>query len=460
MEWRCVFLVSLAVAAGAHLGGAVDVAAPMDYVNGMGDVLTSPMYAQVANLRSMAISSFLGLPAGSVEVDENGRRHSDDDDTSEDTLDHAPETLQESMGESAGTSAAKKANKASPPKKKAAKVPPKSKPKKVQHKKKNQKKKKKAKNAMRPKKRRPRRERRQHHNRRRPRRSMPSPPPRRGVGLVPHIKLGRVEFSTEKVNGNTLHATMSLTGRNIKGQTLRIQGATHISGALHLRGKGMHIKSKVNSKSLRATVFVNKKNVKGCGIAVSDEGGFFDHNDGFITYEPLSGKKGFKVNAPLLSTGPLYADGTLHLGGKGGTRKSKMTGRTVHALIHTNRHMAEGGGFAVSDSGGFFDFKDGFITYEPLSGAKGLLVNSKLGVQGKADFRNDVEIKGSLNVKGDINMGGVKMMSFGKAFSGFHKKHDKLDDRVKELETRNAALTERLMKMEAMMQAVMSQTSK
>lgn len=289
---------------------------------------------------------------------------------------------------------------------------------------------------------------------------MPSPPPRRGTRKVPHIKLGRVEFSTEKVNGNTLHAMKSLSGRNIKGHTLRVQGAAHISGTLHLRGKGKLIKSKVNNKSLRATVFVNKKNVKGCGIAVSDQGGFFDHNDGFITYEPLSGKKGMKVNSPLLSTGPLYADGTLHLGGKGGMRKSKTTGRTVHALIHTNRHMALGGGFAVSDSGGFFDFKDGFITYEPLNGAKGLLVNSNLGVQGKVDFRKNVEIKGSLNVKGDINMGGVKMMSFGKAFSGFHKKHDKLDDRVKELESRNAMLTEKLMKMETMMQAMMSQTSK
>lgn len=257
---------------------------------------------------------------------------------------------------------------------------------------------------------------------------------------------------------------MSLSGRSVHGHTLRVDGRTHIYGSLHLHGKGKVIRSKVNKKHLRATVFVNRKNMKSCGIAISDEGGFFDHNDGFITYEPLSGRKGFKVNSPFFSTGPLYADGTLHLGGKGrkadGTmRKSKVTGRTVHTLVHTNRHMAHGGGFAVSDTGGFFDFKDGFITYEPLTGAKGLRVNGKIAVDNKAKFKKDVTIEGTLNVEGNINMGGVQQMSFGKVFSDFNDKHKKIEQRLKEVEAAHAQTLTKLEKMEVLMQQLMSKQS-
>jgi len=279
------------------------------------------------------------------------------------------------------------------------------------------------------------------------------PPPR--ISGTPHIRLGKVEFSTDRINSKTLHATLSLSGRDIHGRTLQIDGEASIRGSLHLRGAGKLLRSKISGKQLRATVFVNKKNVKGCGIAVSDEGGLFDHNDGYITYEPLKGKNGFKVNSPFTTTGALYADGTLHLGGSGGTRKSKITRRTVHTLLHTNRHMAEGGGFAVSDTGGFFDFKDGYITYEPLAHANGFKVNSRFSVQKNSHFKKDVHIKGTLNVKGDINVGGVKMMSFGKSFAGFSKKHNKLEDRVRDLETQNSQLTAKLERMELLMQQLM-----
>jgi len=281
----------------------------------------------------------------------------------------------------------------------------------------------------------------------------------RNLRKAPHIRLGRVEFSTHKINAAYLKSKGTLSGKVVKaGKTLRVGGKTHIYGALYLRGKGHPIKSKVTKKTLHATVFVNKKNRKGCGIAVSNRGGFFDHNDGFVTYEPLAGKKGFKVNAPMLTSGALFADGTLHLGGNGkaGKKVSKVTGRTVYTMLHTNRHMALGGGFAVSKSGGFFDFKDNYITFEPIEGHKGLNINSKFDVQKTASFKTDVSVKGTLSVDGDINVGGVRMGMFGKAFSGYKKKHDNLEDRVKELESTNTALTERLQRMEMMMQELMS----
>merc|ERR1712072_733661 len=291
---------------------------------------------------------------------------------------------------------------------------------------------------------------------RRKRKNKMRPPPAKYHGRRPHIRLANVEFTTEKITAKRLHATHTLSGNSIVGKKMTVRGRAKILGALHLRGRGDLIRSKVNKKTLRATVFVNKKNVKGCGIAVSNEGGFFDHNDQYITYEPLSGRKGLKINSKLTTMGTLYADGTLHLGGKGGARVSKVTGRTVHTLLHTNRHTTHGGGFAVSDAGGFFDFKDGYITYEPLKGEKGLNVNSKFSVVHGAQFKKDLSVSGDLNVKGNINVGGVKMMSFTKSFSGFHKKHEQLQNRVKELEDTNAALTQRMAKMEVMMQEMMS----
>jgi hypothetical protein len=44
---------------------------------------------------------------------------------------------------------------------------------------------------------------------------------------------------------------------------------------------------------------VNEGNQPGGGIAISDDGGFFDWNDGYVTYEPLCCTSGFKVNSDL-----------------------------------------------------------------------------------------------------------------------------------------------------------------
>jgi hypothetical protein len=44
-------------------------------------------------------------------------------------------------------------------------------------------------------------------------------------------------------------------------------------------------------------LLVNEGNQTGGGIAVSDDGGFFDWNDGYVTFEPLCCASGFKVNS-------------------------------------------------------------------------------------------------------------------------------------------------------------------
>jgi hypothetical protein len=54
---------------------------------------------------------------------------------------------------------------------------------------------------------------------------------------------------------------------------------------------------------------INGNNDTGGGLAVSDDGGFFDWNDGFVTYEPLCCGQGLKVNSNLTVTGGLYVSG-------------------------------------------------------------------------------------------------------------------------------------------------------
>jgi len=292
--------------------------------------------------------------------------------------------------------------------------------------------------------------------------AMPAPPPRRlsqGQKRGKVIRLGNMEFVSEKVDSNTLHAKLTLSGRDIRGKTLKVFGNTKIDGALHLRGKGSLLRSKVTNKKLRATLFVNKKNVKSCGIAVSNEGGFFDHNDGFITYEPLDGKNGFKVNSELRARKKIHAEGGLHIGGQGTHMRSSVTKRVVKTIMHTNINEVKGGGFAVSKAGGFFDFKDGAITYEPLEGSDGLTVNSGFKVMKDAHFKGNVKITGKLQLDGEINIGVLKAkdLHFDAEFRKFHTKHNKLEDRVKELESTNAALMERLERMEVVMQATQQQ---
>ncbi len=53
------------------------------------------------------------------------------------------------------------------------------------------------------------------------------------------------------------------------------------------------------SQQAKVQLFVNQSNVTGGGLAISTEGGFFDLNDGYITYLPLSSGQGLRVQGEL-----------------------------------------------------------------------------------------------------------------------------------------------------------------
>jgi hypothetical protein len=66
---------------------------------------------------------------------------------------------------------------------------------------------------------------------------------------------------------------------------------------------------------------------------------------------------------------------------QGGTAWTSY-GRTKYPQLMVNGINQTGGGIAISDDGGFFDWNDGYITYEPLCCNQGLRVRSNLTVEG------------------------------------------------------------------------------
>merc|ERR1712054_419057 len=200
-----------------------------------------------------------------------------------------------------------------------------------------------------------------------------------------HIVLKDLSFNTHTIKAKRLQAVQTLRSKNLHvGKALLVNGRrSTFHGVIHIGGNGEQLKPKQSSKDpkkqqkLSAALVINKSKRKGIGVAFSNKGGFFDHNNGYVTYESLQQGTGMHVNTPLKVSGVLYADGSLKLGGKGILHHSAVTGRKVYTTLHTNRHTSYATGFAVSDTGGFFDFKDDYITYEPLKGKKGFKVNGE-----------------------------------------------------------------------------------
>ena len=138
------------------------------------------------------------------------------------------------------------------------------------------------------------------------------------------------------------------------------------------------------------------------------------------------------------------------------TRKSHNW-RNVQVVMNANKNDVHAGGIAVSNTGGFFDFKDDAITYETLDKAGGLNVNAPFKVMKAAEFEGDVLVKGDLHIDGHVNFG-VKasdVKNFDAKFAEFHQKNNQLESRVAELESTNSALLDRLERMETMMQEMM-----
>lgn len=111
-----------------------------------------------------------------------------------------------------------------------------------------------------------------------------------------------------------------------------------------------------------------------------------------------------------VSVGPYSPSYPLHITKNGNDWTSH--GKTKNIQLMANGTNQTGGGIAISDDGGFFDWNDGYITYEPLCCGQGLRVNSNLVVNASVGI-GTTSPAGKLDVVGDIR--GINEYSF----SGF-----------------------------------------
>jgi hypothetical protein len=64
-----------------------------------------------------------------------------------------------------------------------------------------------------------------------------------------------------------------------------------------------------------AMIFVNGNNITGGGIAISDDGGFYDYNDGFVTYNGSTGLRIAGSNGAASTNGILEVNGVMATNG-------------------------------------------------------------------------------------------------------------------------------------------------
>lgn len=82
------------------------------------------------------------------------------------------------------------------------------------------------------------------------------------------------------------------------GSLLDVNGSAHVRGAFLADAAGL-----IARGAKTVNINANPNNTGGGGIAISDDGGFFDWNDGFITYENLCCAGGLRINANLTVMG-------------------------------------------------------------------------------------------------------------------------------------------------------------
>lgn len=114
--------------------------------------------------------------------------------------------------------------------------------------------------------------------------------------------------STLRIDGDSINRTdngpLYIAERNTSGIAMgdpSSQIYAEIFGWLRTAGNGVAYGS--YGKTKYYTIMANGANRTGGGIAVSDDGGFFDWNDGYITYEPLCCNQGFRVNSNIYVNG-------------------------------------------------------------------------------------------------------------------------------------------------------------
>ena len=119
-------------------------------------------------------------------------------------------------------------------------------------------------------------------------------------------------YDTGNAESNRMHTSIDFNSNNANNmnnldvQEINNTRADHVQFATQLSGDASLITGATNNVRLVNGIRGCESNVTGCGIQISDDGGFFDQNDGWITMLTAQGNTGLNL-----------ANGNLKVGGYG-----------------------------------------------------------------------------------------------------------------------------------------------
>ena len=171
-------------------------------------------------------------------------------------------------------------------------------------------------------------------------------------------------------------------------------GTTAPGASLEVDGTGILTKGTESSQyGASPEIFANGDNHYGGGIAVSDDGGFYDYNDSWVSFNGSTGLliagnagQGLTTGAGAFTPAAMGTAGTPYFGG------------SPHLVANGDDHT--GGGIAISNDGGFYDYNDGWITFNGSTGLK-IAGNNKGASSG-----NKLQVSGSGTGYAIVNDGG------------------------------------------------------
>ncbi len=136
-------------------------------------------------------------------------------------------------------------------------------------------------------------------------------------GLLQFDGVNKIQFADGTIQASAADfASVLAIDNNAEGQSAVNLGNVGIGTStpdypLHIDANGTAIPSYPGAtagQEARIQMMVNETNETGGGIAISDEGGFFDLNDGYITYLPLGSGLGLSVQGELIVQNNAWPD--------------------------------------------------------------------------------------------------------------------------------------------------------
>jgi hypothetical protein len=216
------------------------------------------------------------------------------------------------------------------------------------------------------------------------------------LAAAPQLASEDITLSTYYPAPSGVYSQMVTTGKTYlarDGNFVGIRmGTTDPTYPLQVGGTG----SGANIYGATPEIYANGDNHTGGGILVADDGGFFDYNDGWITY---NGSTGLKIagNSGPSSSGNLDVTGNLTSGGA--VSAHTFDGAYMPSYLNWATYGTGAGGAAIYNDHG--SYQQLMIVGNNSSGG-----NRKVGVWDQLNVNGSEYISSYLDNSGNTDMGG------------------------------------------------------